>query len=171
MKVSTMKKLCLLLLITESLLLLFEILQNIKFIRIKNIQDKRLFIQKKYILKKLIQNKKEHKIHHDIEKHMEVVKLLYDKKLLKELEEYAETYIHGFTENNLINTGNLIADYFIEKTVKSLWNQKNFEYKIIGKFPSNVIVSDNDFCAIMGNALDNASRAISNLEQGASCII
>lgn len=137
----------------------------------KKIQDKRLYIQKEYIFKKLIQNEKEQKIHHDVQKHMEAIKLFFNKKSFKELEEYVETYIRDYSENNLINTGNIIADYFIEKTINTLKEQNDFEYKIIGEFPQDLIISDNDLCTIIGNALNNAGRAISDLEKGGKLFI
>lgn len=47
MKILSLKIVCLLLLIIESLLLFFEIIQNIKYIHMKKIQDKRLYIRKR----------------------------------------------------------------------------------------------------------------------------
>jgi len=161
-----LKKNCIFIMVIETVLLICETFAKVNLLKIIKIQGKRLAIQKKFLFDKLNRQENNRKIQHDINKHMEIIKALYDKNLFEEMNEYAKTYIQEYSGAENISTGNFIADYFIGKTIDKLMKQEDFKYKIIGRFPEKIKINDNDLCSIMGNALDNSKNAIMSLEKG-----
>lgn len=69
-----------------------------------------------------------------------------------------------YQQYEVVYTGNIVSDCFISSTIDNLRSEPEFEYKIIGKFPEQIRISNNDLCIVLANALENAQNALKKVD-------
>lgn len=101
---------------------------------------------------------------HDVNKHINSLKILSNEKRIDEIGEYLEKMGTNLETEYIYKTGNLIADYIINGKIKEITEKVNLKVQIIGKFPENLKLGNIDICIILANILDNAKDAILEYE-------
>lgn len=107
------------------------------------------------------------RIRHDFNNHISCIDMLLQMGNI----EKARAYIQKLTQNSQhkelsVNVGNAIASAVInQKMVRAKNYQIHMELK--GDLPNQLSVEDNDLCALLSNALDNAIEATCQIEEEA----
>lgn len=83
---------------------------------------------------------------------------------LEEVETYLSGLIQEIQEYTGIQTGNSIADCFINMAIQDLEESGKVDYDIVGKFPNKMKVNHSDFCVLFANAVENAKEALEKVE-------
>lgn len=104
------------------------------------------------------------RIRHDFNNHISCIDMLLQMGNI----EKARAYIQKLTQNGerkelIVNIGNATASAILSQKMvraKSCQIQMNIE----GELPNQLIVEDNDLCALLSNALDNAIEATCQIE-------
>ena len=84
-----------------------------------------------------------------------------NKETTEEVLWYCKRYVDAVVQ---VDTGNFVADYFINQTVSELKKQGDIKFEIIGRFPEKIVVSNSDLCILFGNAMENALEALKKVE-------
>lgn len=128
---------------------------------INEINEERLVFQKKYYETIIKKNEGIRQIRHDMRKHMGAIKALCDNDRIEEVKQYVEELSDAYQENEMIYTGNIVSDYFINLTINELKKETDLEleYYITGRFPEKMNISNNDLCIVLANALENVQHA------------
>lgn len=130
----------------------------------RKIERIRFESQQKYYEDVLEKDEGMRRFRHDIRKHMLVIKTLCEEKKMNEVKKYVDELYDDFERCEVIYTGNIVSDCFISAAIENLRNEDNFEYRIMGKFPEKLRISNNDFCILLANALENAQNAIKKVD-------
>lgn len=130
-------------------------------------------LQKLYYEKIIDEDENLRRFRHDITKHIGVMNTLCNNNHMKELKEYINNMGVNYVENAIMwaNTGNLIADYFINQTIIELKKDGEIEVELIGRFPHELKVSNNDLCILFGNAMENALEALKKVKEDRKLVI
>lgn len=123
-------------------------------------QEQQLRLQKKYYYQFLNKEKGIQKFRHDINKHTMALEALCMEEDFEAVKEYVKDLSENNTQYSFAHTGNTIADCFVNDLINELHKSGKLTWEIIGKFPADIIVSENDFCVIFGNAVENAKEAL-----------
>lgn len=122
-------------------------------------------LQKSYYEKAIENDENIRRFKHDIVKHISVMDALCRSNEIQGLKEYIRDidakYVDAVVQ---VDTGNIVADYFINQTVSELKKQGNIKFEIIGRFPEKIVVSNSDLCILFGNAMENALEALKKVE-------
>lgn len=100
---------------------------------------------------------------HDYKNHMQVLKIY-----VKNQEwEHALAYISQMNEDlnsvdHVVKTGNVMADAIVNSKVV-LAKRKEIRLDVTAKVPERLPISDEEFCVIFGNLMDNAIEACEKL--------
>ena len=124
----------------------------------------RLDSQQKYYEDVLKKDEGIRQFRHDITKHMSVIKKLCEKNNIEEAKRYVDLLYVDYQQYEVVYTGNIVSDCFISSTIDNLRSEPEFEYKIIGKFPEQIRISNNDLCIVLSNALENAQNALKKVD-------
>ena len=103
---------------------------------------------------------------HDYTNHMQVVVGLIEKAETNEAVNYIKNIDEKIkTVSSMVSTGNYIVDAIVSAklALASSFNI-NFEYNI--SLSGNLLVTDEDLCAVLSNLLDNAIEACRKLKDG-----
>lgn len=168
--------------ISSIVLVLFIILASLfmymiyskKQLEIENkFTSKCIELQKLYYEKMIDKDENLRRFRHDITKHIGVMHTLCNNNNMKELKEYINTMGVKYVENAIIqvNTGNLIADYFINQTIIELKKDGDVKFELIGRFPHELKVSNSDLCILFGNAMENALEALKKVKEDRNLVI
>ncbi len=130
----------------------------------REIEKVRLDSQQKYYEDVLKKDEGIRQFRHDITKHMSVIKKLCEKNNIEEAKRYVDLLYVDYQQYEVVYTGNIVSDCFISSTIDNLRSEPEFEYKIIGKFPEQIRISNNDLCIVLANALENAQNALKKVD-------
>lgn len=102
---------------------------------------------------------------HDYRNHIQNMKIqLYEKNYGK-LEEYLEQLAEDLdTVDTVIKTGNVMADAILNSKL-SVAEKMNVQTNVKVSIPEKIQMSDVELCSVLGNLLDNAIEACSNLPE------
>ena len=99
---------------------------------------------------------------HDIRKHISVLQEYCENNMMEKVKEYVFALSGEFQELQIIRTGNVVADYFVNGVINEL--EKEPEFSIVGRFPEEMRISDADFCILFGNAMENVKESMNKQE-------
>lgn len=119
--------------------------------------QKQMELQKKYYDKMIHQDEGMRKFRHDIKNILQGLEILKNNNDIDGMKEYIDEVCGAFRENITLQTGNAIADYFINGVLEEV---EKLDFKIIGNFPEKMKMSDSDWCILIANAMDNAKEAL-----------
>lgn len=141
--------------------------KNMQFIIEK--EREKYLLEKKVYEERFQKNEEIQKFRHDMKKHMKIIHQLcgdLDPKdvQIERLKEYVNKFLDTYPEQVTVYTGNVISDYFISELIFKLSQNSKFQYDIIGKLPEKMKVSDADLSILLGNALDNATDELIQIE-------
>lgn len=123
--------------------------------------EKCISLQKSYYEQKLLDDENMRKFRHDFSKHMGILNEMCKNKRIQELERYIQELDIQYRQvEPTQNTGNFIADYFINQVVSELEEQGELECEITGRMPQKLSISNGDLCVLLGNALENVCEAL-----------
>ena len=122
-------------------------------------------LQKLYYEKAIENDENIRSFRHDIAKHIRVMDALCSSNEIQGLKEYIKDIDAKYVDAAVqVDTGNFVADYFINQTVSELKKQGDIKFEIIGRFPEKIVVSNSDLCILFGNAMENALEALKKVE-------
>ena len=102
-------------------------------------------------------------IRHDVKNHLFALKSLYEKGDIDSFKDYFNCILSNIDmEEKLCNSGNIIVDSMINYKLKGLANTDIIVDLCI---PEKLDISDMDITVILGNLLDNALRAIKEVNE------
>ena len=102
---------------------------------------------------------------HDYRHHIQVMKVHAQKGEYREIEKYLELLDHDLTMvETVVKTGNPMADAILNSKL-SLAAEKKIRIKAEAKIPVALTTSELDLAIIIGNLLDNAIEATSELPE------
>lgn len=141
--------------------------RNMKFIMQK--EREKYLLEKKVYEERIEKNEEIQKFRHDMKKHMKIIHQLcedLDQKdeQIERLKKYVKDFLDNYPKQVTVFTGNIISDYFISELIFKLSQNGEFQYNIIGKLPETMPVSDADLSILLGNALDNATEELTQIE-------
>lgn len=76
------------------------------------------------------------------------------------MEQYVSELHEKIHDNNFVDTGNRIVDYFVNEMIFDLREEGQFLFDITGRFEKELSISDSDVCVLFGNAVDNCREAL-----------
>lgn len=117
-------------------------------------------LQKKYYYKLIQKETGIRQFRHDIKKHIMALEALCEENNFPAVKEYVDALSGLEIRNSLVHTGNGIADCFVNDLIDEVLKTDSLTWQVIGKFPDDIAVSENDFCVIFGNAIENAKEAL-----------
>lgn len=102
---------------------------------------------------------------HDYHNHMQSVKAYLAKDNIEEAKSYLDELEDELEDIQLLfDTGNLNVDAILNAKISlALKNEIPCDYKAI--IPKNMAVSDIDFCALLGNLIDNAVESCRSVDK------
>lgn len=164
-KVSLMASaVCMFLIILGCISFVYMVYSKNRMQLINELDKESMQFQKKYYDKLLKQDEGTRRFRHDMAKHMNALKVLCHENKLEEVKEYVEELTSEYINNDIVHTGNAIANYFISATIDSLKEQGELEYRVLGRFPEPLKISSSDMCILLANALDNAREALEQVK-------
>lgn len=102
---------------------------------------------------------------HDYRNHIQNMKIQLDQKNYNKLAEYLSELAEDLnTVDTVIKTGNVMADAILNSKLQSV-EKLNISINVKANIPENLLLSDVELCAVMGNLLDNAIEACSILTE------
>lgn len=102
-------------------------------------------------------------IRHDIKNHLFALKSLYEKGEIDSFKDYFNCILSNIDiEEKLCNSGNIIVDSMINYKLKGVVNT---DISVDVCIPEKLDISDMDITVILGNLLDNALRAIKEVNE------
>ncbi len=149
-------------LLTAIILLINHISKN-HFKNISEINEKLIHSQEQYYTMLLQKEEETRKFRHDINNHLNCMRLLFDEKKYKELERYFDKM--GASVQNLrleLQIGNDLISAILRDVSDK---HSNVSVKIIGRMPSTLRLDSTDICTIFYNLFDNAFAAAENSEK------
>lgn len=126
--------------------------------------EKHLEIQSKFYQQLLEKDNNMRRFRHDVKKHMYAIHALCEEENLASVQEYTSNLIEKIREYGDIQTGNRIADCFLNLAVQELEETGKVDYEIVGRFPGEMGVNNGDLCVLIGNAVENAKKALEKIE-------
>ena len=106
-------------------------------------------------------------VKHDMKNHLISLSALADRNEWEKLSDYlSKLCAEGFTEDNVIDTGNAVIDAFVN-TKRQTAVDKNIKFDCdinLKHIKQPLAADDYDLCVIFGNILDNAIKAAENAE-------
>lgn len=141
--------------------------KNMQFVMEK--EREKYLLEKKVYEERFRKNEEIQKFRHDMKKHMKIIHQLcadipQNDSKTERLKEYVDDFLDNYPEQVIVYTGNVISDYFISELIFKLSHNRVFRYNIIGKLPEKINVSDADLSILLGNALDNATDELLQIE-------
>lgn len=127
---------------------------------INALNEKCIEYQKDYYTSVMKKDEELRAFKHDVNKHMQALKVLSQEKRYDEIDEYLEAFGDYAKTDYIYKTGNLIADYIINAKIQEISEHGPLSVQIIGKFPRNIKLGNTEMCIILANILDNAKEAI-----------
>ena len=100
---------------------------------------------------------------HDISEHMTALKLLAEEDDLVAIKKYLQGMSIVYETEDLVDTGNKVADFFIGELMQYFKKKENVLFTIIGRFPDEFYMNEASLCTIISNALKNAKEAVDKL--------
>lgn len=97
---------------------------------------------------------------HDVNKHYSVIYELINREEYIEVKKYIDTLTQIKDFGYIYKTGNLIADYIINRKIAEINETKDVHIEVVGRFPESIKIENADLCIIIENALDNAKEAL-----------
>lgn len=149
-------------LLTAMILLINHISKN-HFESISKMNEKLIRSQEQYYTMLLQKEEETRKFRHDINNHLNCMRLLFDKKKYEELESYFDKM--GASVQNLhpeLQIGNDLISAIL-KDVSDKHSDVSVE--ITGRIPSTLRLDNTDICTIFYNLFDNAFVAAENSEK------
>lgn len=150
-------------------LILFGIVSFVYFMThmqwLRKQDEKHLEMQARFYRQLLEKDENMHRFRHDLKKHMYAIDALCREGNLDSVRGYTSKLIEDVKEQGNIQTGNRIADCFINLVVQELENTGTVDYEIVGRFPREMDVSNEDFSVLFGNAVENAKKALEKVEK------
>jgi sensor histidine kinase regulating citrate/malate metabolism len=95
---------------------------------------------------------------HDFKNHLYCMHYLHKHNNRDELTDYIEKLLEVSSTGNILDTGNPVIDALISEKI-SLAKRKDIEIEWELSLPADIKIDYIDFCAILGNSLDNAIEA------------
>lgn len=97
---------------------------------------------------------------HDVKRHMTSLQIICEEGDLDRVEQYVRELYEIIHDNNFVNTGNRIVDYFVSEMIFDLRGDEQFTFDITGRFEKELFISESDVCVLFGNAVDNCREAL-----------
>ncbi len=97
---------------------------------------------------------------HDVKKHMTILQIICKEGNLDRVEQYVSELHEKIHDNNFVDTGNRIVDYFVNEMIFDLREEGQFLFDITGRFEKELSILDSDVCVLFGNAVDNCREAL-----------
>ncbi len=149
-------------LLTAIILLINHISKN-HFKNISEINEKLIQSQEQYYTMLLQKEEETRKFRHDVNNHLNRMRLLIDEKKYKERENYFDKM--GVSVQNL-HPELQIGNDLISAILKDVSDKhSNVSVEITGRIPSTLRLDNTDICTIFYNLLDNAFVAAENSEK------
>lgn len=123
-------------------------------------REQQLALQKKFYFKIIKKETGFRKFRHDIKKHIMALEALCEEDNFAAVKSYVDALSELEIQTSRVHTGNVIADCFINDLIDELQKKGPLSWQVIGKFPDEFAVSENDLCVILGNAAENAKEAL-----------
>ena len=143
-------------LLTATILLINHISKN-HFKNISEINEKLIHSQEQYYTMLLQKEEETRKFRHDINNHLNCMRLLFDDKKYDELKSYFNKL--GASVLNL-RSELQIGNDLISAILKDIWDKhSNVSLEIIGRLPPVLRLDNMDVCTIFYNLFDNAFTA------------
>jgi len=150
-----------------SVLVLFcRLEQSIHVEQVNRLLEQQTQEQAVYVQEAQIRESRTRSFRHDIRNHLSLLHELLKRgdivkaiSYLSDLEEISSSISYSF------QTGNPVTDVLLGSKL-SVARQKGIEVSCEMKIPSEAVVSDTDWCIILGNASDNAIHALENVTEG-----
>lgn len=102
-------------------------------------------------------------IRHDIKNHLFALKSLYEKGDIDSFKNYFNCILSNIDiEEKLCNSGNIIVDSMINYKLKGVVNN---DISVDVCIPEKLDISEMDITVILGNLLDNAIRAVNEVNE------
>lgn len=162
---------CMFIIIVGCIIFVYMVYTKNRMELVNSLDKESMQFQKKYYDKLLKQDEGMRRFRHDMVKHMNALKVLCHENKLEEVKEYIEELNSEYINNDIVRTGNAIADYFISATIDALKEDGELDYKILGRFPEPLKISSSDLCILLANALDNAREALEKFQGERKLII
>lgn len=100
---------------------------------------------------------------HDFKNHLNCIYNLYKYNKGDELGNYIENLINVSNTESIIDSGNPVIDALLNDK-SNIAHKFGITFKKVLNLPSNINITHNDICAILGNSLDNAIEACRRIE-------
>lgn len=126
--------------------------------------QRQMELQKKYYDKIMQQDEGIKKFRHDIKSILKGLEILKNSDDIEGLKKYIDDVCGIYKENITLQTGNAIADYFINDALEEIRAVGDLDFRMEGKFPNRIRMSDSDWCILIANAMDNAKEALLRME-------
>lgn len=123
-------------------------------------REQQLALQKKFYFKIIKKETGFRQFRHDIKKHIMALEALCEEEDFAAVKNYVKGLSELEIQTSRVHTGNVIADCFINDLIDELQKKGPLAWQVIGKFPDEFAVSENDLCVILGNAAENAKEAL-----------
>lgn len=156
--------LSLLLVLVVSVILICT-LHSEKQLELMNEYNQKYFdYQKSYYEKLIVKDEEVRRFRHDLKKHIHVLNTLYRENKYREIGTYLGDLDSKTEDISMLHTGNEIVDCFVNGIAGELRQDGKIDFRIIGRFPERMKLSDSDLCVLFGNAFDNAKEALLQVE-------
>lgn len=131
-----------------------------KLAQINNLDKECLEYQKKYYARVMEKDEELRAFKHDVNKHLQSLKILQSEGKIDEMEDYLENITTIVKQEYIYKTGNIIADYIVNGVAQEISNVTPVSVSIVGKFPEKIKIDNTEMCVVLANILNNAKEAI-----------
>lgn len=131
-----------------------------KLVEINNLDRECLEYQKNYYASVMKKDEELRAFKHDVNKHLNSLKLLCDDGRITEMSDYLKQLTSTVEQEHIYKTGNIIADYIINGIAKEILSKTDTCISIIGKFPQEMKMDNTEICIVLANILNNAKEAL-----------
>ena len=112
------------------------------------------------------------KIKHDMDSHLDCVRILLEEKRTDEAKQYIENIIH--TKNREVHrfykSGNLFVDVLLSELQDRILSE-NVKLEIKGQIPANFKIEPYDITTLFGNLFHNAIEAVNQMKEGQNAFV
>ena len=130
---------------------------------INQLKEANLHFQEDYYEKRIRAYEDLRAFRHDVKKHYGALTTLLADGRIDEAKEYLEQLIEKRNELTVFQTGNVIADSFINAKYEAL-KELDVQFSVIGRFPEKLEIDNTSLSVVLGNILDNAEEALRQVE-------